>query len=134
MWTVTSATSEDPTDYQEKSSDAYSGDIAFHFWSKSAMEFSVEQTVTVDKAGIYSAGAWMQGGDFNSDADVHLYVKIGDKEFASDTVVLDGWVKWKNPVIDELEVDAGEEVCVGAYVKCNPEAWATFDDFTLKMK
>ena len=98
------------------------------------MEFSVEQTITVEKAGIYRADAWMQGGDFNSDAEVYLYVKIGEKEFKSDNVTLDGWVNWKNPEIKDLKVDSGDEVTVGAYVKCKALSWATFDDLSLKME
>ena len=134
MWKVTSYAGADPTDYQEKSSDAHDGDWAFHFWSKSDMEFSVEQTITVEKAGNYRADAWMQGGDFNSDAEVHLYVKIGEKEFTSDNVTLDGWVNWKNPEIKNLKVASGDEVTVGAYVKCKALSWATFDDLSLKME
>ncbi len=134
MWKVVSYAGDDPTDYQEKSADAHDGDWAFHFWSKSDMEFSVEQTITVEKAGIYRADAWMQGGDFNSDAEVYLYVKIGEKEFKSDNVTLDGWVNWKNPEIKDLKVDSGDEVTVGAYVKCKALSWATFDDLSLKME
>ena len=134
VWSVT-ASGADPTDYQNKSADAHSGDWAFHFWSKSDMEFSVEQDVTVDKAGKYRAESWMQGGDFNPDAEVYMYVKVnGDEMARSDNVSLDGWVNWKNPQIEGIEASAGDTITVGAYVKCDAEAWATFDDFSLNLQ
>lgn len=134
-WTVTPAVGTDPSDYQQKAADAHSGEVAFHFWSESDMEFNLEQTLTAEKTGLYSAEAWMQGGDFDDDAVVYLYVTVADTDgYGTDPVILDGWVNWKNPKIEGIEVEAGETVTVGAYVKCAGGAWATFDDFSLNLQ
>ena len=135
-WTVTPADGKpDPSDYQQKAADAHSGEVAFHFWSESDMEFNLEQTLTAEKTGLYSAEAWMQGGDFDDDAVVYLYVTVADTDgYGTDPVILDGWVNWKNPKIEGIEVEAGETVTVGAYVKCAGGAWATFDDFSLNLQ
>ena len=134
-WTVTPLTGSDPSDYQQKAADAHDGETAFHFWSESAMEFRVEQVITAEKSGTYSAEAWMQGGDFDPDAVVYLYVTVADTDaYESDPVTLDGWVNWKTPVIKGIEAAEGETIAVGAYVKCNGGAWATFDDFSLNLE
>jgi len=135
MWVVTPISGDNPSDFQNKSSDATDGSFSFHFWSQSDMEFTVEQTVTVDTDGTYSATVNMQGGDFNPDADIYLYVKVGDEatEYTSNPVKLDGWCKWKNPTIKDIQVAAGDKVTVGAYVKCDALAWATFDEFSLTL-
>jgi len=135
MWVITPISGDNPSDFQNKSSDATDGSFSFHFWSQSDMEFTVEQTVTVDTDGTYSATVNMQGGDFNPDADIYLYVKVGDEatEYTSNPVKLDGWCKWKNPTIKDIQVAAGDKVTVGAYVKCDALAWATFDEFSLTL-
>lgn len=47
MWKVTYAGESNPTDFQVKADDAYSGETSFHFWSAdSDMEFSIEQEFT----------------------------------------------------------------------------------------
>ena len=76
----------------------------------------------------------MQGGDFDASSTIELYVKVGDTEYTSDPVTLDGWVNWKNPRIEGIEVGADDTVTVGARVKCNALAWATFDDFSLNLQ
>ena len=135
MWTVNAPGGADPTDYQDKSADAHTSDIALHFWDTSAMEFEIEQEIVLSKTGTYTAEAWMQGGDFGADDEVWLYVVTADGEMlTSDNVSLDGWLNWKNPVIDEIPASEGDVIKVGAHVKCVPKAWATFDDFSLNLK
>ena len=136
MWTVKPLDgADDPTDYQNKSADAYTGDYALHFWDTSEMAFEIEQQVTVEKTGSYTASVWMQGGDFDPDDEVWLYVVTPDGEIlTSDPVHLDGWLNWQKPLIDGFEASSGDVITVGAHVKCIPKAWATFDDFSLNLK
>lgn len=48
MWNVTYEGDANPTDYQEKTDDAHSGDIAFHFWSEdSDMEFPLNRNLRI---------------------------------------------------------------------------------------
>lgn len=127
MWVVTSEKA-DPTDIQEKAADAYSGDKAFHFYSEVDMDFSVEQTISGLQAGTYNAVANLQGGDVGNDAEIYLYVKVGDEVYTSDPVVLDGWQKWKTPVINDIPVADGQDVAVGVSFKCAAKGWGTLDD------
>jgi arabinogalactan endo-1,4-beta-galactosidase len=131
MWNVTYEGSDDPTDVQEKSSDAYSGTKAFHFWSESDISFTVEQTMTGLSAGTYSATTNLQGGDMGDDAEVIFYVVVGDTRYESDPVTLDGWVDWKSPVISDIAVDGASDVTIGVSIKCAAKGWGTIDDFEL---
>lgn len=127
MWVVNSEKA-DPTDIQEKAADAYSGDKAFHFYSEVDMNFAVEQTISGLQAGSYNAVANLQGGDVGNDAEIYLYVKVGDEVYTSDPVVLDGWQKWKTPVINDIPVADGLDVVVGVSFKCAAKGWGTLDD------
>lgn len=127
MWVVTSEKA-DPTDIQEKAADAYSGDKAFHFYSEVDMDFAVEQTISGLQAGTYNAVANLQGGDVGSDAEIYLYVKVGDEVYTSDAVVLDGWQSWKTPVINDIPVADGQDVVVGVSFRCAAKGWGTLDD------
>jgi arabinogalactan endo-1,4-beta-galactosidase len=129
MWNVTYEGDTNPTDVQEKASDAYNGDKAFHFWSESDISFTVEQTMTGLPAGTYNATANLQGGDVGSDAEVILYVVVGDTRYESDPVTLDGWVNWKSPVIKDIAVDGDSDVTIGVSLKCAAKGWGTIDDF-----
>ncbi|MCR5510972.1 MAG: glycosyl hydrolase 53 family protein, partial [Lachnospiraceae bacterium] len=134
VWKITDNAGNAPVDYQKKASDAHTGEVAVHFWSQSDMDFCIEQEVKPGQAGKYSAEAYMQGGDFDASSTIELYVVVGDTEYTSDPVSLDGWVNWKNPRIEDIEVGADDTVTVGARVRCNALAWATFDDFSLNLQ
>jgi arabinogalactan endo-1,4-beta-galactosidase len=128
MWVVTEAAAG-TTDIQNKSSDAYSGTKAFHFWSDSDVEFTVEQTISGVAAGTYSAVVNMQGGDVGTDAEFYLYVKVGDKVYTSENASLTGWVNWVTPTITGIEVDEACDVVIGVSAKCAAKGWGTIDDF-----
>ena len=66
MWKVTYNGKENPTDYQVNAKDARTGETAFHFWSASEMDFSIEQEVTGLEPGTYQLSAFSQGGDMLS--------------------------------------------------------------------
>ena len=136
MWQVTSQNGENPTDIQTKESDAHSGENAFHWWSASAMNYEMYQDVTIDADGVYSANAFIQGGDVGDDAVIYLFVQVTspDKtvtEYKSDAVRLNGWVNWQNPVIGEIQATAGSKIRVGMHVECAANGWGTMDDFEL---
>jgi arabinogalactan endo-1,4-beta-galactosidase len=128
MWVVNEAASG-TTDIQNKSSDAYSGTNAFHFWSDSEVEFTVEQTISGVAAGTYSAAVNMQGGDVGTDAQFYLYVKVGDQVYTSENASLTGWVNWVTPTISGIEVDGNTDVVIGVSAKCAAKGWGTIDDF-----
>ncbi len=129
MWIVNSATDFDPTDFQEKADDAYTGDYAFHFYSESDMEFSIEQQFTDLEPGTYKLSAFAQGGDVTEGAVMELYAITSDGELVESFMVTT-WVDWKNPTISDIEVTDGT-LTIGIRVQTNAKSWGTFDDITL---
>lgn len=129
MWKVTYTGDSNPTDFQEKTDDAYTGDIAFHFWSESDMEFAIEQEFTNLEPGTYQLFAFSQGGDMSEDAAMELYaIAQGEEQTTSFMVTTYG--DWKNPTIPEIKVTDGT-LTIGVRMKCNAKSWGTVDDFTL---
>ena len=130
MWKVTYAGDTNPTDYQVKEDDAYTGEIAFHFWSEdSDMEFSIEQEFTDLEPGTYRLCAYAQGGDLSSDASMELYVVTSDGE-QTEPFMMTTYADWKNPTIPEIKITDGK-LTIGVRIKCNARSWGTVDDFTL---
>ncbi len=129
MWVVTSNGDTNPTDYQEKADDAHTGDYAFHFYSTSDMDFSIEQQFTDLEPGTYKLMAYAQGGDVADGATMELYAITSEGEQTSSFMVTT-WVDWKNPSIPEITVSDGT-LTIGIRVKTNSNSWGTFDDFTL---
>lgn len=137
MWTVDCAGSQ--TDYQNKAADAYDGDYALHFWDSANVEFTAYQEISGLSEGIYSADAFLQGGDagtLGTDQIIYLYVSVkkdGEElsRYQSDLVNLSGWQKWQNPSVNDIEVKEGETVEVGVFVKCKAKGWGTIDSIEL---
>jgi len=128
MWIVESEGSN-PSDYQEKAADAHSGDFAFHFWSESDMNFSIEQTLEGLEAGTYNVSVFSQGGDMNNTALLELYAIVDGVEYVQEFADT-GWADWKNPKISGLVLE-GDTITVGVRFKCNARSWGTIDDFTV---
>ncbi len=130
MWNVTYEGDSNPTDFQVKADDAYTGEVAFHFWSAdSDMEFSIEQEFTDLEPGTYQLYAYAQGGDVSADSEMELYAITSDGEQTASFMVTT-WVDWKNPTIPEIVVTDGT-LTIGIRMKCNAASWGTVDDFTL---
>ncbi len=129
MWKVNYEGGNNPTDFQSKADDAYTGDMAFHFWSDSDMDFSIEQEVTGLESGTYQLSVFAQGGDMSEDSELELYAVTKDGEQTA-SFMLTTWADWKNPVIPEIEVTDGS-LTIGVRMKCNAASWGTVDDFTL---
>lgn len=129
MWKVTYAGDSNPTDFQVKADDAYTGDIAFHFWSESDMEFAIEQEFTNLESGTYQLFAFSQGGDVSDDTSMELYA-IVNGEIQTAPFMVTTYADWKNPTIPEIKVDDGT-LTIGVRIKCNAKSWGTIDDFTL---
>lgn len=132
MWNVTYNGDVDPTDYQEKEDDAHSGTYAFHFWSgDSDMDFAIEQEITDLEAGSYRLSAFAQGGDMEESSDLELYALVNGEEAAAESFMLTSWADWKEPVISDININAGDTLTIGVRMKCNTGSWGTVDDFTL---
>jgi arabinogalactan endo-1,4-beta-galactosidase len=130
MWKVTYEGKSNPTDYQVKSDDAYSGDVAFHFWSENDMEFSISQEFTDLEAGTYDLKAYFQGGDIDDNVEMELYAVSNDDIVYSASFKANGWANWQVPEISDINVTDGT-LTIGVRIKCNAKGWGTVDDFTL---
>lgn len=129
MWQVISEGAS-VTDYQDKESDAYSGNLALHFWSEKAFSFTVEQTIEGLEPGTYECGFYIQGGDVGTDAKMYLFAETEDGRQEEATAV-SGWCNWQNPQLSEVTVGADGTITVGAYISSGPGGWGTLDDFYL---
>jgi arabinogalactan endo-1,4-beta-galactosidase len=116
------------TDYQQKASDAKSGNYSLHFYSGTGVNFRVEQTITGLKPGYYNLSMFLQGGDA-AGSDMYLYAKTGETQLKAATGV-NGWVNWSNPKIQNILVTNGT-LTIGANIKANGGAWGSLDDFYL---
>ncbi|MGM1022412.1 MAG: glycosyl hydrolase 53 family protein [Bacillota bacterium] len=129
MWKITYVDGSAPhTDYQNKASDAKSGQYSLHFYSADAVNFQVEQAVYGLKPGYYELSMSIQGGDAKN-AQMKLFAATGGKETKVDTGV-NGWVQWNQPVIRDIRVTDGK-LTVGASIQADGGAWGSLDDFYL---
>ena len=129
MWTV-DVSGNNPTDFQNKHDDAYTGDYSFHFYSKESMEFSIEQEITGLEPGTYKLMTYAQGGDVNEEASMELYAIVNGVEQKVPFMVV-GWGNWQCPTIPEIKIADGDTLTIGVRMKCNPGSWGSVDDFTL---
>ena len=129
MWNVTYNGKENPTDYQVNAKDAKTGETAFHFWSASEMDFSIEQEVTGLEPGTYQLSAFSQGGDMLSSSVLEVYA-IADGQEYSQSFELTGYADWKQPTVTDIKL-TGDTIVVGVRMKCNGGSWGTVDDVTL---
>ncbi len=112
----------------DKMQDAHSGTKSLHFWSRSDVHFTVEQTVENLAPGLYNFSLFIQGGDA-AEQEIYIYAIADGETYRVDTNI-DGWRNFRNPIIRDIPVRSGA-ITVGAYVKCSPGAWGTLDDFLL---
>ena len=129
MWKVEYNGKENPTDYQVNAKDARTGETAFHFWSASEMDFSIEQEVTGLEQGTYELSVSSQGGDMLSSSVLELYA-IADGHEYTQQFELTGYADWKEPAVTDIKL-TGDTIVVGVRMKCNGGSWGTVDDFTL---
>jgi arabinogalactan endo-1,4-beta-galactosidase len=115
MWNIIYENGAAPhKDYQQKASDAKTGDYSLHFYSGEGVNFREEQTITGFKPRNYYLSMFLQCGDAGGSA-MYLYAKTGDKEYKADTSV-NGWVNWSNSEIQNILVTDGT-ISIGASYK-----------------
>ncbi|MCD7724355.1 MAG: glycosyl hydrolase 53 family protein [Clostridiales bacterium] len=130
MWDISYTGDANPTDFQVKADDAYTGETAFHFWSgDSDMDFSIQQELTDLEPGTYQLSVYAQGGDLSEDSVLELYA-IANGEEQNVSFMVTGWADWQNPAIPEIKITDGS-LTIGVRIKCNAASWGTVDDFTL---
>jgi arabinogalactan endo-1,4-beta-galactosidase len=129
MWKITYGNgSVSHADFQNKVSDAKTGNYSLHFYSGEAVDFRVEQTISGLKPGYYNLSMFIQGGDA-ANPDMNLFAVTDGKEVKVNTDVK-GWTQWNNPEIQDILVTNGT-LTIGANIKADGGAWGTIDDFYL---
>ncbi|MDQ1236474.1 arabinogalactan endo-1,4-beta-galactosidase [Paenibacillus sp. SORGH_AS306] len=129
MWKITYGDGSTPhTDFQNKASDAKSGQYSLHFYSADGVNFQVKQTVQGLKPGYYNLSMAIQGGDA-SNANMALFASTTGQEVQVETGVK-GWVQWNQPEVKEIKVTDGM-LTVGATIQAGGGAWGSLDDFYL---
>lgn len=127
MWKITYGEgSEAHTNYQNKVSDAKTGNYSLHFYSADQVNFRVEQTLTGLKPGYYNLSMFIQGGDAEH-SNMNLFAVTGSREMQVETGVK-GWTQWNHPEMEDILVTDGT-LTIGANIKANGGAWGTIDDF-----
>lgn len=116
------------TSYQNKASDAKSGNYSLHFYSADAIDFQAEQTITGLEPGYYKLSAFVQGGDAEN-SEMYIYAETAGERYTMNTTV-NGWANWSQPELDSILVEDGT-VTIGGSVKANGGAWGSLDDFSL---
>ncbi len=114
--------------FQEKSTDASTGDWSFHFYSENEVNFKLSQTVTNLAPGEYNFEISIQGGDVVN-PDMYIYA-IADGVEYTEIAKVAGWANWQNPKIEGITTESGE-ITVGVAIKCDAKGWGTVDDFLL---
>ena len=108
------------------------GEGAMHFWSSEALDFSIEQTVTVSQNATYAASMQIQGGS-GSDSD-HIYIEITNLttgEKAAQNAALAGYTNWQNPNTDSVKAYTGNKLRVKVVIQAAASAWGSVDDVFL---
>lgn len=114
--------------FQEKSTDAATGNYSFHFYSDNAVNFKLSQTVKNLKPGTYNFSLSLQGGDVANET-MYIYAIADGKEYTQEAKVV-GWANWQTPKIEGITTQSGE-IIIGIAIKCDPKGWGTIDDVLL---
>ena len=112
--------------------DIRTGKQALHFWSDTEQEFTVSQSVKVEKAGKYTAYMYVQGGDGQESEEIQ-FTLANDNTKNSNKVQthLQGWKNWQQPKTEEIEASAGDTLTVTISVKGPAGMWGSIDDVFL---
>ena len=129
MWQISYGAGASPhADYQNKASDARTGQYSLHYYSAEPVNFRVQQDVYDLKPGYYELSMSIQGGDARN-AKMNLFAHTDGLDVQQETSV-SGWTQWNQPVIREIKVTDGH-LRVGASIQADGGAWGSLDDFYL---
>ena len=134
-WTVTDLAKAGELRVENKATDSMTGPCHYHFWSaaKNSVEFTLEQEVKDLPAGKYKFAISIMGGDAG-ETDIYAYVKINGEIAATAPMKITSYGNWDTGRIGGIEVEEGQTVSAGIYVKCSGAgngAWGKIDDALL---
>ena len=134
-WVITDLKRSDELYVEDKPTDSLTGKKHLHFWSSGIdrVEFTAEQTVPDLPEGKYKYTISIMGGDAG-ETDIYSYVKVNGEIIATAPLGITSYNNWDTAVIPEFACNAGDEVTVGIYVRCQGAgngAWGKIDDALL---
>ncbi len=129
-WTIEGAGYQSDVD----TADPHSGSKSVKFFTdKSDVSFTMQQHVTVDKAGVYQSTMYIQGGDGGDAQKVTITLENLTTGTSSkdESATLDGWLAWNTPVTGVVGAAEGDTLVVTISVNAAVNAWGTIDDVYL---
>lgn len=133
-WTFTARNDTTLGSIAVKNKDQHSGTYALGSWTKNVQDYEMAQTVSGLAAGWYELSGWAQGNNDKND-DVTMDLLSGDTVLGSSKIKLLGSSDGKNYEWSQsktLVYFAGGDLTARLSVKADANAWASFDDFSLK--
>ena len=134
-WVFTDLRQADQLYVEDKKTDSLTGTKHAHFWSakKDSVEFTLEQKVQNLPEGKYRFTVSIMGGD-GGDTEIYAYVKINGETVGKAPLQITSYGNWDTAAVPEFTYQAGDEVTVGVYVRCEGAgngAWGKIDDALL---
>ena len=134
-WVLTDLGKTEQLYVEDKATDSMTGSKHLHFWSadKGSVEFTAEQKIEGLSAGKYDYSISIMGGD-GGETDIYAYVKIDGEVSEKVPMSVTSYGNWDTAQIKGIELNDGQELTVGIYVKCAGDgngAWGKIDDAVL---
>lgn len=127
-WSITGDGVKDEKLYENKRS----GSQALHFYHDSAVDFTISQSVTVEKDGKYNAYMYIQGDKGQNLEEITITLENSNSGSSQNAdAKLKGWQVWQQPKTEVVEAKAGDTLVVTITVKAPGEAWGSIDDVYL---
>ena len=129
-WRVTDNLNADELNVEKKITDSKTGEYHYHFWSakKDTVDFTLEQDVTILKAGTYKFSISIMGGDAG-ETDIYAYALVNGVEVGRCEMKITYYGEWDTGWVRGIAVNEGDTLTVGIRVKCaGPGAWGKIDD------
>ena len=130
-WTLTERGKADQLYVENKPGDSLDGNWHMHFWSEkeNSVDFSLEQTVTGLRPGSYRFGISIMGGDCG-ETEIYAYALVDGQLIGTAPLAVTVWDSWDTARIPGIQVEEGQSVTVGIFVKCQGAgngAWGKID-------
>lgn len=119
-------------DFQQKSTDAVTGEYSLHFWGEEGTDFVLSQQIHNLSEGKYKLSLSLQGGFSSTDKtqDISIFITVNGEEYSAHAEISE-WNVWTTPVIDNISIPANAEVVIGIRVKAGLQSWGSIDDVLL---
>lgn len=105
--------------------DPYEGEYALKFYNASALDFTVERTLTL-QPGTYHFSMKVQGGNAGSSPNNYIYVTRSSVTAGTDSITLDGWNVWDTPSVT-FSVSKAGTYKFGMAINSGAGCWGTSD-------